>query len=65
MKLKYAYLCVSCTEVIDCAPRGKCSACGSEAVFPLSRALAKDPAEFLPKRPNDVGARFIAPSERA
>jgi len=50
MKLKFAFLCIDCTEVNDLAPRGKCNRCGSEAVFPLSRALAADPKAFLPRR---------------
>ena len=49
MKLKFAFLCVDCTEVNNLAPRGRCNRCGSEAVFPLSRALSANPAAFLPK----------------
>ena len=40
MKLRHAYLCISCEEINDCAPHGVCQACGSEAVYPLSKALS-------------------------
>ena len=49
MKLKFAFLCVDCTEVNDLAPRGECNRCGSQSVISLSRALSADPAAFLPK----------------
>ncbi len=35
MKLFNAYVCFSCKEVSDGAPRGRCSACGSDSVYPL------------------------------
>jgi hypothetical protein len=35
MKLSNAYVCSSCKEVSDGAPRGRCTVCGSESVYPL------------------------------
>lgn len=62
MKLKFAFLCIDCTEVNDLAPRGRCNRCGSQSVISLSRALSADPAAFLPKQvePLNRGRRPLA-----
>ena len=36
MKAFNAYICYSCHEVIDRAPRGRCHVCSSDAVYPLA-----------------------------
>lgn len=35
MKISTAYVCYSCEEILNGAPRGRCTACSSEDVFPL------------------------------
>lgn len=36
MQFSRAYLCYSCHEVLENAPHGKCQACDSSDVYPLS-----------------------------
>jgi len=36
MKIFTAYICYSCEEVLDGAPRGRCQVCSSDAVYPLA-----------------------------
>ena len=35
MKVLNAYICYSCHEVSERAPRGRCRVCSSDAIYPL------------------------------
>ena len=51
MNAKFAYVCLSCKQIMERAPRGECQYCGSEEIRSVAALMASEHLNTAPSQP--------------